>query len=847
MAGRAARAGGDAARDAARARHRRPQDRRPRRAGVQQLVPWRQARQRRRAHQRGDAPARLGGDGRRRGRARAGRGGAGRRPSGLLAGGGGAAGRRTTHHDCARRGHRRAGAGAGRGHGHRHRAADLGRLVGSRSRPSSAKSTWRSTTPSARSCSPNRSTWTSCSGSRAGAAACAAAQSVAAPAGVAEVAAAEGAGVACAVDDGEGDYLNCPLTRADYDAFYEALVTAESATIHDFDQATFFEGCLPIEVMAHRGRDTLRFGPMKPVGLEDPRTGRRPYRRGAAPPGHAGRRSLQPGGLPDPAQVGRTEPRPQADSGAGAGRVRPLRDGPPQHLHQRPQGPAPDLADQGPRRPVLRRADLRRRRLRRVGGVGADRRHQRGARRRRGSRRSSPRAPPPSVRSPITPRTPIRATTSRRTSPSASCRRSTSRRATRRRARRCWPSGRCATWRRGRDERRGQGLSRAPDATTATCRPTRCGPTPATSSSTWPAWPRAGARGSRRSPPADLDPASVRAFVVELNRSDHARASVARKLSGVRAFLRYLRREGLVASDPAAAVVAPRLDRTIPRHLSEAEMRRLLDTPDPSTPLGRRDRAILELFYASGLRLSELVGLDLEDVHLSARMLRVLGKGGKERLLPFNRAAETALKDWLPDRERYRRSAAEAEAAPAARGSGSPRSRLGEARATGRGRASRPGREPVFVNARGGRLTGRSVHRLVRRYVAAVQPAGRDQPARAAPLVRHAPAAARRRLAGHPGTARPRPADHHRAIHAREQRPARGRVPEGASPSPTRTGIRDRDRGSGLDSDEITRASVTVRPGLAQSLAPSPGPAYATSLACTIRRRGSSMLSVLIL
>ncbi len=217
--------------------------------------------------------------------------------------------------------------------------------------------------------------------------------------------------------------------------------------------------------------------------------------------------------------------------------------------------------------------------------------------------------------------------------------------------------------------------------------------------------------------PSDLDPATVRAFVVELNRSDHARASVARKLSGVRAFLRYLRREGLVASDPAAAVVAPRLDRTIPRHLSEAEMRRLLDTPDPSTPLGRRDRAILELFYASGLRLSELVGLDLEDVHLSARMLRVLGKGGKERLLPFNRAAETALKDWLPDRERYRRSAGEAEPVPAARGSGSPRSRLGEARATGRGRASRPGREPVFVNARGGRLTGRSVHRLVRRYV----------------------------------------------------------------------------------------------------------------------------------
>ncbi len=88
---------------------------------------------------------------------------------------------------------------------------------------------------------------------------------------------ADTAAVACAVDDGEGDYLNCPLTKAEYDAFYEALVTAESATIHDFDRATFFEGCLPIEVMAHRGRDTLRFGPMKPVGLDDPRTGRRPY------------------------------------------------------------------------------------------------------------------------------------------------------------------------------------------------------------------------------------------------------------------------------------------------------------------------------------------------------------------------------------------------------------------------------------------------------------------------------------------------------------------------------------------------------------------------------------------
>ncbi|HKC56869.1 MAG TPA: methylenetetrahydrofolate--tRNA-(uracil(54)-C(5))-methyltransferase (FADH(2)-oxidizing) TrmFO, partial [Vicinamibacterales bacterium] len=75
----------------------------------------------------------------------------------------------------------------------------------------------------------------------------------------------------------EGDYLNCPMSREDYDRFYDAVVSAESATVHDFDKEKFFEGCLPIEVMAHRGRDTLRFGPMKPVGLVDPRTGRSPY------------------------------------------------------------------------------------------------------------------------------------------------------------------------------------------------------------------------------------------------------------------------------------------------------------------------------------------------------------------------------------------------------------------------------------------------------------------------------------------------------------------------------------------------------------------------------------------
>jgi methylenetetrahydrofolate--tRNA-(uracil-5-)-methyltransferase len=87
----------------------------------------------------------------------------------------------------------------------------------------------------------------------------------------------EESGAACGVDDGEGDYLNCPFTADEYARFYDALMAAEKAPLHEFDDPKFFEGCLPIEVMASRGVDTLRFGPMKPVGLIDPRTGREPY------------------------------------------------------------------------------------------------------------------------------------------------------------------------------------------------------------------------------------------------------------------------------------------------------------------------------------------------------------------------------------------------------------------------------------------------------------------------------------------------------------------------------------------------------------------------------------------
>lgn len=215
--------------------------------------------------------------------------------------------------------------------------------------------------------------------------------------------------------------------------------------------------------------------------------------------------------------------------------------------------------------------------------------------------------------------------------------------------------------------------------------------------------------------PIDLDMTTVRSYLADLTKSGHARSSLARKLSAIRTFARYLKREGVIAQDPTAFAVAPKRDQTIPAHLSEEEMTRLLDTPDASSALGRRDRAILELFYASGLRLSELVGLDLEDVNLSGRVVRVLGKGGKERLVPFNHATEKALRAWFSDRGTIAQGGRAAPAPLGARRRGG----LGRSlRAIGRPdrRASSHG-DPLFVNYRGTRLTDRSVHRLVLKYV----------------------------------------------------------------------------------------------------------------------------------
>ena len=199
--------------------------------------------------------------------------------------------------------------------------------------------------------------------------------------------------------------------------------------------------------------------------------------------------------------------------------------------------------------------------------------------------------------------------------------------------------------------------------------------------------------------PAHLDRAALRSFLADLHKQRRSRATAARKLAAARTFIRYLRREDAIEGDPGAMVSTPKREVRMPAHLSESEMNTLLGAASEETPLGRRDRAILELFYASGLRLGELTGLDVEDVNLSARMVRVMGKGRKERLVPFNTTTAKAIRLYLGAREMLVRRQ---------NGHDGPERREGQRR-----------RDPLFVNYRGRRLTVRSVDRIVRKYVVA--------------------------------------------------------------------------------------------------------------------------------
>ena len=195
----------------------------------------------------------------------------------------------------------------------------------------------------------------------------------------------------------------------------------------------------------------------------------------------------------------------------------------------------------------------------------------------------------------------------------------------------------------------------------------------------------------------DFDHRLVRSFLASLYDNGHSRASSARKLATVRSFARYLRSEGCLEHELGGMVSTPKLARRMPIHLDQDEISELLESPDSETALGRRDRAILELFYASGLRLSELVGLNVDDVNLRDQLVRVLGKGGKERVIPFNQSTADAISAYLDDHRVLVNSNNQTS------GQRRPQSAIVSV--------------PLFVNYRGGRLSGRSVDRLVRKYV----------------------------------------------------------------------------------------------------------------------------------
>ncbi len=181
-----------------------------------------------------------------------------------------------------------------------------------------------------------------------------------------------------------------------------------------------------------------------------------------------------------------------------------------------------------------------------------------------------------------------------------------------------------------------------------------------------------------------VDKNTLRDYTSWLMGQGVARTSIARKLSAIRSFYRYLQREEILATDPSEKASAPKLDRRLPDFLTPDEITRLLESPDTTSPTGQRDRALLELLYASGIRVSELVKLDLEQIDLDSREIRVWGKGAKERVVLMGIPAANALINYL---EHGRR----------------------QLLAQGKSRA-------LFLNRYGARLTERSVQSLLAEY-----------------------------------------------------------------------------------------------------------------------------------
>ena len=186
--------------------------------------------------------------------------------------------------------------------------------------------------------------------------------------------------------------------------------------------------------------------------------------------------------------------------------------------------------------------------------------------------------------------------------------------------------------------------------------------------------------------PRDVTMLDLRGYVAALHEAGYAKATIARRLASLRSFFRFGQREGWVKSNPARALRNPRKAHTLPHCLSTAEVDKLLRAPRADGPLGLRDRAILETLYSAGLRVSELVGVNDGDLDLDEGVLRVRGKGRRERLAPVGSFAARSLKRWFASR------------------------RLAEDQPQGAG-------APVFVNRFGGRLTTRSVGRMLEKYL----------------------------------------------------------------------------------------------------------------------------------
>ena len=225
-------------------------------------------------------------------------------------------------------------------------------------------------------------------------------------------------------------------------------------------------------------------------------------------------------------------------------------------------------------------------------------------------------------------------------------------------------------------------------------------------------------------------------------------ATIHRKSACLRSFYRHLRRDGLLDTDPTASLSTPRRARKLPQVLTRGEVEKLLSQPQGTEPAALRDRALLEVMYACGLRASEAIGLELMDVDIEEGVLRARGKGSKERVVPIGQAALRALRIYV---ERGRPGLVK----------GAPEVHL-------------------FVNFRGGHLTRQGLYKIVRRHAQTAGPRGPDEPAHAAPHVRDPPAVGRLRPALGPGDARPRRRVDHPALHPPLERAAQGRLLQGA-------------------------------------------------------------------